>query len=104
MNDLKAANGATEITAQDQVLNAHQYLKDFINKFDTAERGGIHDFMELTLFNMINASIKNIDDYLQSGHKEVSANEIMAIVADSYQKVLDGIKRNLESMKQVNFR
>jgi hypothetical protein len=60
--------------------------------------------MELTLFNMINASIKNIDDYLHDGHKEVSANEIMAIVADSYQKVLDGIKRNLETMKQVNFR
>lgn len=104
MSDLKKANGATEIIAQDQVLNAHQYLKDFLDKFERAERGGIHDFMELTLFNMINASIKNIDDYLQSGHKEVSANEIMAIVADSYQKVLDGIKRNLETMKQVNFR
>jgi len=104
VSDLKKANGATEIIAQDQVLNAHQYLKDFLDKFERAERGGIHDFMELTLFNMINASIKNIDDYLQSGHKEVSANEIMAIVADSYQKVLDGIKRNLETMKQVNFR
>lgn len=104
MNDLKAANGTTEITAQDQVLNAHQFLKDFIAKFDHAQRGGIHDFMELTLFNMINASIKNIDDYLQTGHKDVSANEIMAIVADSYQKVLDKVKRNLETMQQVNFR
>ncbi len=85
MNDLTKANGATEITAQDQVLNAHQYLKDFLDKFETAKRGGIHDFMELTLFNMINASIKNIDDYLQSGHKDVSANEVMVIVADSYQ-------------------
>jgi hypothetical protein len=104
VNDLKAANGTTEITAQDQVLNAHQFLKDFIAKFDHAQRGGIHDFMELTLFNMINASIKNIDDYLQTGHKDVSANEIMAIVADSYQKVLDKVKRNLETMQQVNFR
>jgi hypothetical protein len=104
MNDLTKANGKTEITAQDQVLNAHQYLKDFLAKFEHAQRGGIHDFMELTLFNMINASIKNIDDYLKNGHKEVNANEIMAIVADSYQKVLDGIKRNLETMKQVNFR
>ena len=103
-NDLTKPNGSTEITAADQVLNAHQFLKDFLAKFETAQRGGIHDFMELTLFNMINASIKNIDDYLQSGHKEVSANEIMAIVADSYQKVLDGIKRNLETMQQVNFR
>jgi len=104
MNDLTKANGKTEIIAQDQVINAHLYLKDFINKFESAERGGIHDFMELTLFNMINASIKNIDDYLKTGHKEVNANEIMAIVADSYQKVLDGIKRNLETMEQVNFR
>ena len=104
MNDLTNAQKHAEISAQDQVLNAHQYLKDFLEKFEKAQRGGIHDFMELTLFNMINASIKNIDDYLQTGHKEVNANEIMAIVADSYQKVLDGIKRNLESMKQVNFR
>lgn len=104
MNELKSVNGQTQITAQDQVLNAHQYLKDFLAKFESAQRGGIHDFMELTLFNMINAAIKNIDDYLKSGHKDVSANEIMAIVAESYQKVLDSIKRNLENMQQVNFK
>ena len=104
MNDLKKANGVTEITGQDIILYAHRYLNDFLAKFDTAQRGGIHDFIELSLFNMIKASIKNIDDYLQSGHKEVSANEIMAIVADSYQNVLDGIKRNLETMNEVNFR
>ena len=104
MNDLTSEKKHTEVTARDQVINAHQFLLDFLNKFDAAKPGGIHDFIELTLFNMINSAIKNIDDYLQSGHKEVSANEIMSIVADSYQKVLDGIKRNLESMKQVNFR
>jgi hypothetical protein len=104
MNDLKTANGATQITAEDQVLNAHQYLKDFLAKFEHAQRGGIHDFMELTLFNMINLSIKNIDEYLKSGHREVKAKEIMTIVADAYQKVLDGVKRNLESMPEVNFR
>lgn len=104
MNDLKKSNGSTEITAQDQILNAHQYLKDFLNKFELAKRGGIHDFMELTLFNMINAAIKNIDDYLKTGHKQVNATEIMSIVADSYQYVLDGIKRNLESMNEVNFK
>lgn len=92
-----------DIASTNEIKNAHDFLKSFISKFDTAKRGGIHDFMELTLFNMINASIKSIDDYLQTGHKQVSANEIMAIVADSYQKVLDGIKRNLETMNQVNF-
>ena len=104
MNDLKTANGSTEITAQDQVLNAHQFLLDFLAKFDTAKRGGIHDFMELTVFNMVNSAIKNIDDYLQSGHRQVDATPIMHIVADSYQKVLDGIKRNLDNMNTVNFR
>lgn len=104
MNYLTKSNSSTEITPQDQILNAHQFLKDFLNKFDAAKRGGIHDFMELTLFNMVNASVKNIDDYLKTGHRQVNANEIMAIVADSYQKVLDGIKRNLEGMERVNFR
>lgn len=102
--DLTTANGKTSITAQDHVLNAHQFLVDFLNKFDKAQRGGIHDFMEIALFNMVNAAIKNIDTYLQTGHHTVNATEIMQIVADSYQKVLDGIKRNLETMNPVNFR
>jgi hypothetical protein len=93
-----------EITPEDQVLKSHRFLKGFIEKFDTAERGGIHDFMEVTLSKMINASIKNIDEYLNTGHKEVSANEIMQITVESYQNVLDGIKRNLDKMKQVNFK
>ncbi len=104
MNELSKPNGATEITAQDQILDAHQFLKDFLAKFDHAKRGGIHDFMEISMFNMINLAIKNIDTYLQTGHHEVSATEIMHIVADSYQKVLDGIKRNLGTMRPVNFR
>ena|ERR1035437_5649463 len=104
MNELSKSNGKTEITALDQVLDAHQFLKDFLAKFAHAQRGGIHDFMEISLFNMINLSIKNIDTYLQSGHHQVSATEIMSIVADSYQKVLDGIKRNLGEMQPVNFK
>jgi hypothetical protein len=104
MNELSKPNGETEITAQDQILDAHQFLKDFLAKFDHAARGGIHDFMEIALFNMVNLSIKNIDVYLQSGHHEVNATEIMHIVADSYQKVLDGIKRNLGDMRPVNFK
>lgn len=104
MNDLTKPNGQTEITPLDHVLDAHKFLKDFLAKFDHAQRGGIHDFMEISLFNMINLSIKNIDNYLQTGHHQVSATEIMHIVADSYQKVLDGIKRNLAEIRPVNFK
>lgn len=104
MTDLKKANGATEITAADQVLNAHQFLKDFLAKFDTAKRGGIHDFMEIALFNMINSAIKDIDFYLISGHKSVKPQEVMSIFTEACQKVLDGIKRNLDGMDKVNFR
>jgi phosphopantothenate synthetase len=104
MNELSKPNGSTQITALDEVINAHQFLKDFIAKFDHAKRGGIHDFMEIALFNMINSSIKEIDKYLQTGHHEVNATEIMHIVVDSYQKVLDGIKRNLGEMRPVNFK
>jgi hypothetical protein len=101
---LRPPEMARDITPQDQVLSAHEFLKQFLSKFDHAQRGGVHDFMELTLFNMVNSSIKNIDDYLQTGHKQVDATEIMHIVVDSYQKVLDGVKRNLEAMNTVNFR
>jgi len=104
MSDLRTANGSTDIKAEDKVLNAHQFLLDFLAKFDTAKRGGIHDFMEIALFNMVNSAIKSIDDYLKNSHKQVDATQIMHIVADSYQKVLDGIKRNLEGMERVNFR
>ena len=104
MNNLTKANGSTEIMAEEQVLNAHQFLLDFLNKFDHAKRGGIHDFMEISIFNMINSSIKNIDDYLETGHKSIDAIQIMYIVVDSYQKVIDGMKRNLDKMNTVSFR
>lgn len=91
------------LSAPEQVINAHEFLLDFLAKFDTAKRGGIHDFMEITLFNMVNLSVKNIDDYLQTGHKKVNANEIMAIVVQSYQTILDNMKRNLDELKTVNF-
>lgn len=91
------------ITSDEHIIKSHKFLKGFIEKFDTAQRGGIHDFMEVSLCKMINESIKNIDEYLNTGHKEVSANEIMQITIDAYQNVLDKIKRNLDTMKQVNF-
>lgn len=102
MSDLKRYE-SREIAAHEKVIDAHEFLLAFLAKFDAAKRGGIHDFMELSLFNMVNGAIKAIDDYLQVGHKQVNATEIMHIVIDTYQKVLDSMKRNMESMKQVNF-
>ena len=104
MNDSKKANGLTEITPEDHVNNAHRFLKEYLSKFESAKRGGIHDFIEISLANMVNAAIANIDIYLQDGHKQVSATEVTHIVTDSFQGVLDNMKRNLEHMKQVNFR
>ena len=105
MNELTSAQKEqqkSEVMQLDHVMNAHKFLLDFLSRFDHAKRGGIHDFMEIALFNMVSAAIKGIDDYLQSGHKSIVANELMSIFADSCQNILDNIKRNLESMKQVN--
>lgn len=104
MNELTKPENNSLLPPEQQVLDAHQFLKDFLAKFEDARRGGIHDFMEIALFNMVNASITAIDKYLATGHHEVNATEIMHITVDAYQKVLDGIKRNLGSMRPVNFR
>lgn len=90
--------------SEEKILNAHEFLKKFIEKFDYAKRGGIHDFIEIALFNMVNSAIKDIDFYLISGHKLVDAQYVMSIFTDACQKVLDGIKRNLEGMDRVNFK
>ncbi len=104
MNELTKPQENSLLPPEQQILNSHQFLKDFLAKFDQAKRGGIHDFMEIALFNMINSSIKEIDKYLSTGHHEVSATEIMHITIDAYQKVLDGIKRNIGDMRPVNLR
>jgi hypothetical protein len=96
-------NQLAEITAEDKILQAHEYLKRFLDKFETAQRGGIHDFMELNIANMIGQAIANIDTYLSTGHKRVVANEIMEITIASFQTVLDNLKRNLEGMKTIGF-
>jgi hypothetical protein len=96
INQIKSASG--------KIFNAHEYLYQFLADFHKAERGGIHDFIEISLYNMVNLAISNINDYLKTGHKQVSATEIMHIVVDSYQKVLDGMKRNLDGMDRVNFK
>lgn len=103
MNDIKKANGNTEITTEDHVLNAHEYLKEFLRQFEQSKRGGIHDFIEMSLFNMVLGAVTNIDEYLKSGHKVVNGSEVMHRVVDSYQVVLDKMKRNLEGMEEVYF-
>jgi hypothetical protein len=106
MNNLTNAQKENNkpVMATDHVLNAHEFLLKFLAKFDTAKRGGIHDFMEIAMFNMLNEAIKQIDFYLISGHKSVNANELMSIFADSCQKILDNIKRNLEKMGRVDLK
>jgi hypothetical protein len=105
MNELtnaQRANNTPDIFAQNHAMDAHEFLVRFLAKFDSAKRGGIHDFMEIAMFNMINQAIKQMDLYLTSGHKSVSANELMSIFAESCQTILDNIKRNLEKMGAVN--
>lgn len=90
-----------ELLPTDHALDAHEFLLKFLAKFYTAKRGGIHDFMEIALFNMLNESIKSIDLYLNSGHKTVNANELMSLFCESCQNILDNIKRNIEKMDKV---
>lgn len=92
------------LSPEEQILSAHEFLKNFLTLFDKTTRGGIHDFMEISVYNMINHAVKNIDDYLAPGHDEVDATQIVHIVCDSYQKVLDNMKRNLGKMKEVRFK
>jgi hypothetical protein len=98
----KITNSNLEST-REKSIEVHAFLLKFLSKYEDCTRGGIHDFIELTLFNMINLSIKEINHYLKDGHKQVNANEIMSIVVYSYQKILDRIKRNLENLQEVNF-
>jgi hypothetical protein len=102
MNELQKNNELT--SNQQKIESAHNFLLEFLDSFNRAKRGGIHDFIEISMYNMVNSAIKNIDDYLQTGHKSVDGSEIIHITVDSFQKVLDGMKRNLEGTKQVNFR
>jgi len=88
-------------SAEQQIQEAHNYLQKFLGDYGKAKRGGIHDFIELTLANMVQQSIVNIDTYLSSGHKTVNASELMAITADAFQGVIDGVKRNLEANAKV---
>ncbi len=76
---------------------------DKSSSYEDAKRGGIHDMIEIYVADMISSSIDNIDEYLKDGHKSVGGNEIIHIVHDSFQKILDKFKRNLEKMREVNF-
>ena len=97
------SNVSTEITTQDAelILNAHKLLLRFVSEFDTTKRGGIHYFIEIVMANMVNKTINNVDEYLRVGHKNPDAKNIMHIVTDSFQNVLDGVKRNIEGVERV---
>jgi len=86
---------------EDKIIKAHEFLKQFITLFDKAKRGGIHDFMELSISNMINESIKRMEDYLSHGHINIDGRELMVITVDAFQKVLDDLKYRLDKIKQV---
>lgn len=90
-------------TAEQEIDWAYSRIKKFLEDHDLAKRGGIHDFMEVIIANMIQDAISSINKYLQSGHHKVDANEIMAIAVGSFQKILDEVKRNLDGTKRVNF-
>lgn len=88
------------MSEQDQILYVHKSLKKFLKGFDHSKRGGIHDFLEISLFNMITEAITSIDAYLKDGHNGINSKEVISIVTDSYQKVLDKMKRNLDVMHE----
>ncbi len=94
----------TKLSDEQKITQSHEYLMAFLNKYHASTRGGIHDFIETNIANMIGQAIADIDTYLQTGHKQVVANEIMCIAVQSFQKVLDGVKRNLERINTVNFK
>ncbi len=85
----------------EKIMKAHIFLKRFVSIFDEAKRGGIHDFLELTVANMVNDAITKMDAYLESSHTLLDGRELMIISLDAFQKVLDGVKRNLDKMKSV---
>lgn len=89
---------------EEYALAVHLKFIEFLNKFYTAKRGGIHDFIEISLYEMSAKAVENINKYLDEGHKNVNASEILHITADSFQKTLDQIKRNLEKMHGVSFK
>ena len=89
---------------EEYALTAHLKFLEFLNNFHTAKRGGIHDFIEISLYEMSVKAVENINKYLDEGHKSVNASEILHITADSFQKTLDQIKRNLEKMHGVSFK
>jgi hypothetical protein len=89
------------LTAEQQIIKAHDYLVGFVELSARTKRGGINDFMELTIANMIRKAIEKIDEYLACGHATVDAKEVMTRAIDGFQVVIDDVKRHLEVMPEV---
>ncbi len=86
---------------EEAATRAHQFLIDFLNKHEESVRGGIHDFMQISLSNLLSAAIDSMTSYVAGGHRQVIANELVFIALDSYQKALDKMKRDLDGLKDM---
>lgn len=89
-----------EIKKGDEVFIVHDKLKKFIARFDDEPREGIHDFMEVSIFNMLSEAIFAVENYLKKEHLTVNFSELVVIAIDAYQKGLDGIKRSYDEAKK----
>jgi hypothetical protein len=99
--EIESRSAKLHLTPAQEIINAHEFLKQFIAKFDTAKRGGVHDFIEIALFNMVSEAIQAINVYLKPGYHHVDAAAVTTVAVDAFQKVLDRIKRNLEDIEGV---
>ncbi len=89
-------NKNPSLEPETMAMNAHQFLVEFLKRYDELERGTVHDFFEVTIAHMIQEAIMGIDEYLKIGHKNVSEVELMNIILDSFIKQVDKKKRNLD--------
>lgn len=86
---------------EETAISSHKFLTDFLSKHDDAVRGGMHDFLEISISNMLSSAIESMGAYMDIGHSVVVANELVFIALDSYQKALDKMKRDLDGLKDM---
>jgi hypothetical protein len=75
-------------------IESHKFLQRFLDKSEGAKRGSIPDFVLILVTSMMTDTFENIDNYLSPGHSSVDGREIVTIIIETFQKVLDRVKRN----------